>query len=310
MNSIPRLLNILTISTLCIFITSCVHGGGSGGGEKDSVVITSTDALVGPGGLKTSCHGIAWFYQGQHSIGGNKLLGDGRDGKRSLIDPNEEWAGVRFIEWTPDTLNYLNSSVDECVSENSSIKNLARAFDKKSQGSVALNMSPSGAKDMFNQIFLMVENTKKSQLQATENQRKQVAADNSRMQGLRSGAIPVSNLQDAAIKLDATDGRQLVMSPKIKPDGKNYNIGGFLEKYSNSTFIATTVPVQAIGSIPFNTRFVVLVPQAFEASYQNTARVGGGIGLIGRYVGNRNLLLVTGASVTAPVFEMLYMEQK
>ena len=129
-----------------------------------------------------------------------------------------------------------------------------------------------------------------------------------RIQGLKSGSIKVASLKDAEIKFDALSGRPLISNPKIKPDGKNYSIDGFLEKYTNSSFIATFVPAQVIGSMPFNTRFVVLVPPAFQASYQNTARVGVGLRLIGKYVGNKELLLVTGASVTVPVFEMLYLD--
>lgn len=129
-----------------------------------------------------------------------------------------------------------------------------------------------------------------------------------RIQGLKSGRIKVASLQDAEIKFDALKGRPLISSPKVKPDGKNYSVDGFLEKYTNTTFIATFVPAQVIGSMPFNTRFVVLVPPAFQTSYQNTARVGVGLRLIGKYVGNKELPLVTGASVTVPVFEMLYLD--
>lgn len=132
--------------------------------------------------------------------------------------------------------------------------------------------------------------------------------DDSRVQGLKSGTIKVNNLRDAEVKFNASNGRSLITNPKIKPDGKNYSIDGFLEKYTSTTFIATFVPAQVIGSMPFNTRFVVLVPPAFQASYQNTARVGVGLRLVGKYVGNKDLPLVTGASVTVPVFEMLYLD--
>ena len=304
MNLIKRLFNILTISILCLIIASCVHGGGGGG--KDSIVITSTDELLGPDGMKTSCFDIAWFYQGEYSITGPHLLRDYSDHPTNSIDLNQKWAGVKFSDWTPNTLSFLNSSIDECVTENSSLKNLARAFDK-SRRDLPLNISPSEAKSMFSKLYLLIHGTKIAQMQVIENRNKQTAADNYHAQGIRSGAIQVSNLQDASIKFDALDASQLVMSPKIKPDGKNYRIGGYLEQHTDTTFIATTMPVQAIGSMPFNTRFVVLVPQAFESKYQNTARVGGGIGLIGRYVGNRNLAMVMGNSITVPVFEMIYI---
>jgi len=304
------LIKAFIVSIVCALIVGCVHGGGGGGGEKDNVVITSADEMYGPGGLTTSCISIALLYGDEHgSIGGEKILQRGY-GSNSQIDLNREWGGVRFSKWTPRTLEFLKTAVDECVSENSSIKNLGRAFDKNNQGSLALNMSPSGAKDMFNQIYLAIENTRKNQSQATEDKRQQLANETSRNQGLKAGLIAVGSLKDAAVKFDAADAYQIVMSPKIKADGKNYIVGGYLEKYTKNTFIATTVPVQGIGSVPFNTRYVVLVPQAFEARYQNTARIGGGIGIIGKYVGNRNLELVMGNSVTVPVFEMIYMDQK
>ena len=257
--------------------------------------------------MRTSCFDIAWFYQSEDSIGGNHLLSDYSGTPVSSIDLSKEWASVRFSEWTPNTINFLNSSVDECAAENTSFKNLARGFNKSSKN-IPLNFSPSEAKDMFNKIYLLIESTKKAQMQAIESQNKQAAANNYHAQGIKSGTIQVSNLQDAAIKFDASDASQIIRSPKIKPDGKNYKVGGYLEKYTNNTFIATTVPAQVIGSIPFNTRFVVLIPKDFESRYQNTARVGGGIELIGKYVGNRNLELILGNSVTVPIFEMIYLQ--
>ena len=304
------LIQTLIASLFCAMIVGCVHGGGGGGGGKDNVVITSADEIYGPGGLTTSCISIALLYGDEHgSIGGEKILQRGY-GSNSQIDLNREWGGIRFSKWTPRTLEFLNATVDECVAENSSIKNLGRAFDKNNQGSLALNMSPSGAKDMFNQIYQAIENTRKNQSQYAEDRRQQLANETSRNQGLKAGVIAVGSLKDAAVKFDAADSYQIVMSPKIKADGKNYIVGGYLEKYTKNSFIATTVPVQGIGSVPFNTRYVVLVPQALEARYQNTARIGGGIGIIGKYVGNRNLELVMGNSVTVPIFEMIYMDQK
>ena len=132
--------------------------------------------------------------------------------------------------------------------------------------------------------------------------------DPDRIQGLKSGSIHPANTREAAIKYDAALANNLVTSPKLKPDGKNYHVGGYIEKFANGSFIGSFVPLQAIGSMPMNTRFMVIVPSGFQAKYQNTARIGGGVELIGRYVGNRNLELVMGNSVTVPVFEMIYME--
>jgi hypothetical protein len=134
--------------------------------------------------------------------------------------------------------------------------------------------------------------------------------DPDRIQGLKAGSIQPANSREAAIKYDAVLANNLVTSPKLKPDGKNYHVGGYIEKFANGSFIGSFVPLQAIGSMPMtmNTRFVVIVPAGFQAKYQNTARIGGGVELIGRYVGNRNLELVMGNSVTVPVFEMIYMQ--
>jgi len=132
--------------------------------------------------------------------------------------------------------------------------------------------------------------------------------DPERIQGLKAGSIQPANTREAAIKYDAAPANNLVTSPKLKPDGKNYLVGGYIEKFANGSFIGSFVPLQAIGSMPMNTRFVVVVPAGIQAKYQNTARIGGGVELIGRYVGNRNLELVMGNSVTVPVFEMIYMQ--
>ena len=211
------------------------------------------------------------------------------------------------MDWNAQTVQFLDQAVDTCVEENTYSKNLGRhlAGDKNSS---YFNMSPSGLKDLIHLTFAGVEEAKRSQQQATENSRIQKTQTLQRTQELQSGALPVKNLQDASLKYDAVDAFTVIGYPKIKPDGKNYIVSGYLEKYTASSFIGTTVPVQALGSVPLNTRFVALIPESFQAKYQNTARVGRNLSLIGKYVGNRNLELVTGASVTVPVFEVIYLQ--
>jgi len=301
---IKRIGNTLTMSAFCLIAVGCVHGTGGGGDAKDNVVITSSNQFsYGP--LKTSCTGLAMLYTQNREV---YSQGGSWGSKPKPLNPNSDWAGVRVMDWTPSTVQFLEGAVDTCVEENTYSKNLGRHLTG-SRDSSYFNMSPSGTKELIQQTYVLVEDAKRSQRQAQENFKIKEVQKLQRAQDLKAGTIPVGNLQDAATKLDASDASEVIRSPKIKPDGKNYKVGGYLEKYTESTFIATTVPAQVIGSIPFNTRFVVLVPQAFQGKYQNTARVGGGIGLVGRYVGNRNLDLVMGNSVTVPVFEMLYMSQ-
>ncbi|MDH6301756.1 hypothetical protein M2128_000673 [Polynucleobacter sphagniphilus] len=290
-----KFLQLLAISCALI-VGGCVHGGGSiDDGKYGTVVtITSADELNGPNGLKTTCSDIAWFYQ--------------HEGNRNSVDLNSKWADISFRDWTPDTLNFINSAIDECVKENTSLKNLARSFDKNNQTNRVVKMSPANAKDTFYQLYTIIQNTKKAEIQLGENQKIKAAEDLNRLQGLKLGSIPVSSLKDATIKFDAINSNQVIMSAKLKPDGKNYTLSGYYEKFTDTSFIASFVPLQSIGSMSFNTRFVVLVPQVFALRYQNSARVGGNLGAIGRYVGNRNIELVMGNSVTVPVFEMIYLQ--
>jgi len=114
--------------------------------------------------------------------------------------------------------------------------------------------------------------------------------------------------RNAQAKYSATDAGQLVVSPKVRADGKNYVVKGFLEKSLNNSFIGSTMQLQAIPYIYFNTRFVVIVPKNLQSKYESIARVGGQIAIIGRYTNNREIELVSGTAVTVPVFEMLYLD--
>jgi hypothetical protein len=275
----------------------------------DKVTITSTEELIGPDGLNTTCSGIAWLYfRERTALGGGPILTNGSGHSREYFSNNEEWANVKFIDWTDDTLNFLLGAIDRCVSDNSPLKRFGRVFDKNSQNNPSYEMSPSDAKNMFKQIYSIAENTRKYQSQQVENLRLKKEQQFQLEQNIKSGAVDVTNVQEAAVKFKAADAYQLVSSPMVKPDGKNYQLSGFLEKFKDTSFIASTYPLSAISSAPYNTRFIVLVPQAMMSKYQSSSRVGGRINMIGRYVGNRNVTLVTNATVTVPVFDMLYLE--
>jgi len=302
-----RLLNLLSISVLSVAINANAQGNDFFS-ASDKTVFSSTDELNGPNGLKTTCSGIAWLYFRERTAhGGGPILTDGSGHERKYFN-NEEWANVRFIDWTKDTIDFLSDSIDRCVIDNSTFKRLGRSLNKNSQNNFSFEISPSDAKNMFNRIYQVVEDTKKYQVEYQENLRVQKEQQFQRAKNIRLGAIDIANIQDAAIKFNASDAYQLVSSPLVKADNKNYKISGYLEKYKDSSFIASTYPLSAIGSTPYNTRFIVLVPQPMVSKYQSTSRIGGHINMIGKYVGNRNVTLVTNASVTVPVFEMLYLE--
>jgi len=134
---------------------------------------------------------------------------------------------------------------------------------------------------------------------------KQSEENNRNMQIQAQARKPFLNAQT---KYSAIDAQQLVMSPKVKADSKNYAVNyGYLEKSFTNGFIASIAPLQA-GYMGFNTRFVVLVPKSLETKYENSARVGGQLSLIGKYIRNQEIELVSGTSVTVPVFEMLYLD--
>jgi hypothetical protein len=300
LNKFPRL---LVISCSCVLINACVHGTGGGGDTKDNIVITSTNEFS-YGSLKTSCTGIAMLYNENREYINQGGVWSYRT---KPLNPYGEWAGLRLIDWTAYTARFLESAIDTCVEENTYGKNLTRKLSGERNSSY-FNMSPSGAKELISQTYALVKSTQDEQKQAAENLRIKQAQKLQREEGIRTGAIQVSNLRDATVKFDALDSQQIIVSPKVTPDGKNYKVAGYLEKFTQTSFIGSTFPLIAIGDSPFNTRFVVLVPSSLQAKYQSIARVSGSLALIGRYVGNRNLVLVTGASVTVPVFEMVYLE--
>jgi len=227
--------------------------------------------------------------------------------KTKPLNPNGEWAGLPLMNWNAGTARFLESAVDTCVEENTYGKNLTRKLAGERNSSY-FNMSPSGAKELISQTYALVKKTQDEQKQAAENLRIKQAQRLQRDEGIRAGSIQPSSLQDAAVKFNALDSQKIIISPKVTPDGRNYKVDGYLEKFTQTSFIASTFPLIAIGSSPFNTRFVVLVPSDLQSKYQSIARVSGSLSLIGKYVGNRNLVLVTGASVTVPVFEAIYLQ--
>jgi hypothetical protein len=131
------------------------------------------------------------------------------------------------------------------------------------------------------QLFEEVKTEHLKQVRAAAAQREQTAATsqhirNRRAEMLRSGKVPVSSIQDAALQKGALSGTALVMSPTVKADLKSYLVNGTLVDWDGDVLTGRW------GSASFA---VMLSPKTkFLDGAQDQLRLNYPFSVVGRFV--------------------------
>jgi hypothetical protein len=117
-----------------------------------------------------------------------------------------------------------------------------------------------------------------------------------RTEALRSGQAKVESYGDARLFYQPMEGFQLVMRPKVQPDGKVYEVQGILERVEGSTLLVKFADKHY---------FFITAKEKQPRDFMKNLRIGGILHVIGRYTSNREYTTVIGATRTAVVFEAI-----
>ncbi|MDV6347125.1 hypothetical protein R2083_06305 [Nitrosomonas sp. Is35] len=135
-------------------------------------------------------------------------------------------------------------------------------------------------------------------------------------ENLKNGTVQPENLQQAKIVFNSKDGENIVISPKLKPDGGLYHLIGTIEKTEESSpeFIGKIYVNYAYAALSpkllsRNPYFYVKIPaKELQETYFNNARINGSVSLIGRYVSNIEYSTTIKETKVAPLFEAVYLD--
>lgn len=144
-----------------------------------------------------------------------------------------------------------------------------------------------------------------------EKQRVKQEAEKQYQSQLKSGAVPVSNFQDAVLLHAPTASlTDLMASPLLKPDRGIYSGMVRLDAQDGDNLLRAKIDT----SLLFGGRFgggiyyahLRLTKKTVNFSPRNM-RIGGAVNVLGRYVQNRKYTTIAGEEKTMPVFEVMYI---
>jgi hypothetical protein len=193
---------------------------------NDTVRVTSDKKVNGPGGVITSCTGIARFdmIQNRRGVaGGSSDVYDGPKNKKQIFSADKKFFDVKYQDWTPEIVEFLKSTVDKCVAERHSLRNL---FLEKSDGYTEL--SPSSAKQLIDDIYAISLATKKFQEDQVEQQ-KQFSLQKQNQEAERQEKIN----QDESRGYNRMSFTDFQLDAKSMQAGKRLSITGFYEVFGH-----------------------------------------------------------------------------
>lgn len=135
---------------------------------------------------------------------------------------------------------------------------------------------------------------------------------------IRAGKKQAKSFEEAVAAYDAAEGLNLASAPKIRPDGRTYYLAGTIERSDNKTASFTALANNGLVNMMQRTLlgigqgepkyFYVRLPKSMEAKYYDTAKVGAGFDIVGKYSANLDYKTIIGAQKSMPVFDVLYFE--
>lgn len=284
-------------------------------GADDTVRITSEKELTGPGGLRMSCAYIARFEKmnkRDFRKDGNDVY-DSQGNKRLRFKGNEEFFNVKYLDWTPEIVEYLKKTVDQCVADRFSFNNL---FLEKSNGYVEL--SPSSAKQLFDDIYaislatkkLDEEQAKSQQLYAIQQQNREAELQE-HIKKLKSGEEKISSVSDAVIVYSPQPLNPLIVAPLLKPDNQYYSGEVIIDFQENENLLRAKIENY------WDTRNM---PKLYQIAYAflrtdkktinfnpESLRIGQHIKVVGRYINNIQYKTLLGETKVSPVLQVRYI---
>jgi hypothetical protein len=269
-------------------------------------------------GIVTSCRDIARFDEeygnevglGVRSSGG--ILHDGSGKRRTTYEQGDgkEYFRLPYMSWDAAHVEFLKRTIDFCAES-------ASFTSRFSSDKVML--SPSRAKEIIDDIYEIVEASRKNDLvraRLEEQRRVDEAAariaQQERIGKLRSGEIKVQSMVDATLLHSPHDLAMIMNSPLLTPDGEYYAgdvVIDFQEKQQVirakiENFIDLQPPPKLVPVM-----YVLINVNKKTVIFNSPKlRIGKSINVIGRYVGNAEYKTVGGEIKVSPVIQAIYME--
>lgn len=292
---------------------------------QDRVVVTDNKPLDGPGGMKTSCLGIATQLGSDMATTPGGVLYDGLDKPYQQYEPSQGLFDVPFLQWTPDTVAFLKSSIDQCAKEstlgNRLLGSLTGIFmGGGSRRQTGMSMSPQMAKDVVDRIYAIASATRQqevqiaqAQAQAATRQEAQEQALAQHVADLKSGKAKIASIDDAISVYNPKDLNSIIASPLLTADDGYYAGRVTLDIERRKGLLQAKITNYVdLSSSPPRVLYVAYVflkigsAQVFDPS---DLRLNRSVRVFGRYVGNVQYETVSGEEKTSPVLDVMYMGQ-
>lgn len=266
--------------------------------QDDSVHIISTKELIGPHGISTSCFQLAVVSENPNM---------------KEVDPLFK---VKLIDWTPEMVDFLKNTVDSCVANRFSFKTL---FMPEQGDGGYVNMYPSRAKKIIDDMYATALVTKKAYEDQVENNKRLALENKNREMAyqehvikLRNGTEQIQNIGDAQTYYAGLPLKPLIASPLLKPDNHYYFgevIVDLQEKpnllrtkivdyWDNRSGRPTFSPV-AYAFLRIDKKSVSFNPELM--------RIGQSIQVVGKYISNIQYRTVAGEAKVSPEIQVMYM---
>ena len=162
----------------------------------DVVTVISQKEIIGPYHLRTSCLDIARFDEENRetstAIPGEShgILLDSYGHKRQRFYDGEKRFNVQFLDWTPGLVAFLKNQVDECAVEAHSWVNKLNI----SSASAHFTLSPSTAKQLIDETYAIVVDTRRMQDEAEDRRKRE--QEGAAQQAAQGGQPPSNPLGD------------------------------------------------------------------------------------------------------------------
>ncbi len=309
---------LLFLGTLLLSVYLPLNSYATPSNDEVSISENSNVEIIGPEGLTTSCFKIAELDQQSFwaSTSGGGVLYDGLGNKKQQFQSNDKLFNVKLINWTPEIVDFLKRTVDDCVSNRNSDLLRRILLGNNSQG---LNMSPSRVKGLFDEILKVSQTTNNIQNQIIstqkiyeENKEKERAKLAEHIRQIKNGSVPINSVLDAAYYYSAKSLESIIASPMLTPDNGFYTGVVVLDFQEEKNLLRGKIEnlISVVNGIPnvIPVAYVFLVINKNSISFNpELMRIGQPIKVVGKYNGNGKYGTVGGEVKAAPILQVLYM---
>jgi hypothetical protein len=285
---------------------------------KDQVFVTGSKPLAGPGGMQTSCIQIAEELGSDGATTEGGVLYDGLGHPWQQYAPSQGLFGIPFVNWTPETVSFLKSTIDQCAQDSTPGHRLLSILTGGNNR--GMSMSPQLAKDVVDRIYATAQATNEQAQQLAQAEQQAAAQKAAQQQALaqhvadlKTGKAKIANMDDAIEFYSAKDVDSIIASPMLTPDGGYYAGRVTLDAQQQKDVLRGKITnyVDLSSSPPriLYVAYVFLKDKDAKVFDPSDMRLNRTVRVVGRYVQNVQYDTVSGEPKTSPVLDVMYLGQ-